>query len=275
MGRLLNNQAAGAQGSFLPAEYVKNKSQVRANFVALLLFALVMAGVIGAFVVNHQRWREVRSQSEVISAQFRDEASKIDQLKALEAQRADLLDRAEVVTALIDRVPRSVLMAEVVRGLPAGVTLTLVGLEGERVKPPVVKPDPKAKGKTRSLTKKADEPEAAKEPERVLPPKFRHTVTVEGLAVDNEKIADYMRAIQASPLFTEVELPLISGTIVDEVGYRRFKITMVLQEQATARQVAGVEQFGLDGSGLPGAGKDAGSVGLTAVETEPPAGADD
>lgn len=276
MGRLLNNHAAGAQGSFLPAEYVKNKSQVRANFVALLLFALVMAGVIGAFVVNHQRWREVRSQSEVISAQFRDEASKIEQLKGLEAQRADLLDRAEVVTALIDRVPRSVLMAEVVRGLPAGVTLTLVNLEGERVKPPVTKPDPKAKGKTRSLTKKADEPEAKKEPERVLPPRFRHTVIIEGLATDNEKVTDYMSAIQSSPLFTQVELPSISGTIVDEVGYRRFRITMVLSEQATALQVAGVEQFGLGGVGLTEAEPDAeAGIGVTAVDTAPPEGVND
>lgn len=276
MGRLLNNHAAGAQGSFLPAEYVKNKSQVRANFVALLLFALVMAGVIGAFVVNHQRWREVRAQSEVISTQFRDEASKIDQLKGLEAQRADLLDRAEVVTALIDRVPRSVLMAEVVRGLPDGVTLVLVGLEGERVKPPVVKPDPKAKGKTRSLTKKADEPEeAAKAPDRVLPPRFRHTVTIEGLASENEKIADYLAAIKASPLFTDVELPLISSTIVDEVGYRRFKITMVLREQASALEVAGVEQFGLDGTGVAEQAPAENGVGVTAVETGAPEGAND
>jgi Tfp pilus assembly protein PilN len=248
MAKLTNNRHV-AQGSFLPAEYVKNKSQVRANFVALLLFTMVMAGVIGAFVVNHQRWRDVRVESEAISAQFAEEASKIEQLKGLEAQRAELLDRAEVVTALIDRVPRSVLMAEIVRDMPGGITLTTVSLEGERVRPPTPAVDPKdkAKGKTRSLTTKSNDdarkPEAAP---KVLPPRFRHTVSIEGLAEENREIADYVAAIKSSRLFTEVELPLISSTIVDQVGYRRFKITMRLREQADAREVAGVEQFTLD-----------------------------
>jgi hypothetical protein len=75
-------------------------------------------------------------------------------------------------------------------------------------------------------------------------------VTVEGLSTENGKIADYLGFLKNSPLFIEVELALITGTVVDEVGYRRFKMTMKLREQANARQVAGVEEFGLqiDGS---------------------------
>lgn len=260
MARLMNPNNA-SNGSFLPQEYVKNKSQVRANFVALLLFTLVMAGVIGAFFVNHQRWRSVNEQAQVISAQFEEEAAKIEQLKALEAQRIDLLDRAEVVTALIDRVPRSVLMAELVRDMPAGITLTLVSLEGERVKPPTPAPDPKAKAQTRSLTARSTTgPDKQPAPQKVMPPRFRHTVTVEGLASENEKIADYLAAIKASALFSEVELPLITSTIIDQEAFRRFKITMSLRDQADARQVAGVEQFELDRA----------AFGVTTVDTLPP-----
>jgi Tfp pilus assembly protein PilN len=244
--RSLNHSA---NGSFLPPEYVKNKSQVRANFFALLLFTLVMAGVIGAFVVNHQRWRKVHTEAEIISAQFAEEASKIEQLKALESQRAELLDRAEVVTALIDRVPRSVLMAEIVRELPDGIVLTLVGLEGQRARPPAPPADPKARGKapaTRSIASKGAPAAPAKaEPEKVAPPRFTHTVTIEGLSTQNETIADYLGILKASPLFSDVELALITGAVVEEVGYRRFKMTMTLREQANARQVAGVEEFGL------------------------------
>lgn len=237
-----------ATPSFMPTDYVRSKHQVRANFFALVLFTLVMAGVIGAFVVNHQRWRTVREQADLISAQFKEEAAKIEQLKALETQRAGLLDRAEVVTALIDRVPRSVLIAEVVRDLPAGITLTLIGMDGERVRPPAPPADPKARTtNTRSLTtRNAGTPEKKPEPEKVMPPRFRHMVTIEGLSTDNEKIADYLGAIKSSPLFTDVELALITGTTVDSVGYRRFKMTMRLREQANARQVAGVEEIGID-----------------------------
>lgn len=241
---------ASKQGSFLPAEYVKNKSQTRANFVALLLFAIVMAGVIGVFVVNHQRWRDVSGKAKIISAQFADEAAKIDQLKALETQRADLLDRAEVVTALIDRVPRSVLMAEIVRSLPQGMTLTVVDLEGDRVKPPKVESSSKSdKGKTRSISKKSKKNDDEKdEPEKVYPPKFKHTVTIEGLAEENENVADFLASIKASPLFSGVELQLISSTIVDKVEWRKFRVTMQLRDKADARQVAGVEEVELEGA---------------------------
>lgn len=256
MGKLIK-QGSGGQGSFLPAEYVKNKSQVRANFVALLLFTMVMAGVIGAFVVNHQRWRKVRAQADAISAQFAEEAAKIEELKQLESQRTDLLDRAEVVTALIDRVPRSVLMAEIVRGMPAGLNLTMVSLEGERAKPPPPKVEPKAKNKTRSISESAQKDDKPEEPEKVLPPRFEHTLTIEGLADQNEKIADYLAALKSSPLFTQVELQLIAGTLIDKTEFRKFKVTMALREQADAHQVAGAEEVRIDRS----------AFGVTTVET--------
>lgn len=258
MGKQANPKAS-KQGSFLPAEYVKNKSQTRANFVALLLFAIVMAGVIGVFVVNHQRWRDVSGKAEIISAQFAEEAAKIDQLKELETQRADLLDRAEVVTALIDRVPRSVLMAEIVRSLPSGLTLTVVQLEGDRVKPPAPPKSKSDKGKTRSISRKeTTKKDAPEEPAKVYPPKFKHTLTIDGLAEENEQVADFLASIKASPLFTGVELQLISSTIVDKVEWRKFRVTMQLSPKADARQVAGTVEVELEGS----------AFGITNVDTD-------
>lgn len=257
MGKMINPKSSGG-GSFLPAEYVKNKSQTRANFVALLLFAIVMAGVIGVFVVNHQRWRDVSADAKIVAAQFTEEAAKIDQLKGLEEQRAELLDRAEVVTALIDRVPRSVLMAEIVRSMPSGMTLTVVELEGDRIKPPAPPKEAKSKGKTRSIAKKGAEKEEEAKPERVLPPRFKHTVTIEGLAEQNEGVADFLAGVKASPLFVDVELQLISSTIVDQVEWRKFRVTMGLSEKADARDVAGAIEVELDNAGF----------GLTVVDTE-------
>jgi len=257
MGKLINpNTSSG--GSFLPAEYVKNKSQTRANFVALLLFAIVMAGVIGVFVVNHQRWRQVTADAKVVATQFSEEAAKIDQLKDLEAQRAELLDRAEVVTALIDRVPRSVLMAEVVRAMPSEMTLTVVDLEGDRIKPPAPKNTKNDKGKTKSLTKKNAKSDEAPAPVKVLPPRFKHTLTIEGLAEENEHVADFLAGVKSSPLFVDVELQQISSTIVDQVEWRKFRVTMRLSEKADARDVAGAVEVELENDG----------IGVTGVDTD-------
>ncbi len=241
-----SKDSSAQAGSFLPAEYVKGKSQVRANIMAMMLFVLVLAGVVGAFVVNHQRWRRVHEQQKIVAAAFEEEAAKIEQLKSLEKQRVDLIERAEVVTALKDRVPRSVLMGEIVRSIPDGMTLTMVNLEGERikVKPPEVDPK-KAAAKTMTLKGKAvgsgkDNPDA-NEPPKVLPPKFKFALLVEGIARSNDNVADFLASIKGSPLFEDVELQYINETTIDKERYRKFKLTMALLDKADAILVEGTE----------------------------------
>ena len=240
------SQASGQQGgSFLPKEYVKGRSQLRANIMALFLFMLVLAGVVGAFVVNHQRWRRVHHEQKLVATSFEEEAAKIKQLEELETQREELLERAEVVTALKDRVPRSVIMGEIVRAIPSGLTLTEFNMEGERIKPPPPKKDAKASPKTRTISGKsvgAGKDEEEEKP-KVLPPKFKFTLSIEGIAIENDQVADFLSSIKASPLFSEVELPLIDETIIDKESYRKFKVTMVLRDQADARLVEGTEEF--------------------------------
>ncbi|MFG0315224.1 MAG: PilN domain-containing protein [Phycisphaerales bacterium] len=232
-------------GSFLPKEYVKGRSQFRANVMALLLFVLVIGGVVGAFVVNHQRWRRVHQEQKQVAVAFKEEAAKIEQLKELETQRVELIERAEVVTALKDRIPRSVLMGEIVLAIPDGLTLTEVTMEGERIKPPAPKKDPKAKPKTRALNTKSVGAGKDNEEEKpkVLPPRFKFTLAIEGIAMENDQVADFLSSIKASPLFEEVELPLIDETIIDKQAYRKFKVTMNLRERADARLVKGTEEF--------------------------------
>ncbi|MFG0247228.1 MAG: PilN domain-containing protein [Phycisphaerales bacterium JB052] len=233
-------------GSFLPQEYVKGRSQLRANIMALMLFMLVIAGVVGAFVVNHQRWRRVRVEHNQVSAAFEEEASKIKQLEELEKQREELVARAEVVTALKDRIPRSVLMGEIVRAIPDGLTLTELNMEGERIKPPAPKVDPKAKAKTRTLKGKSvgkGSEEAEEETPKVLPPRFKFRLSIDGIAMENDQVADFLESLKESPLFQDVELPLIDQTIIDKQAYRKFKVTLNLREQADARLVDGTEEF--------------------------------
>lgn len=256
MSKLSSNPSQS--GSFLPAEYVKGKSQLRANIIALFLFVLVLAGVGGAFVVNHQRWRRVHVEQELVAAAFAEEAAKIDQLKSLEAQRIDLIERAEVVTALKDRVPRSVLLGEIVRSIPDGLTLTVLNLEGERVRVVLPKLDPKDAAKTRTLKgKNVGKGKDAKDtkPAKVLPPKFKFSLAAEGIAADNDGIADFLASIKASPLFGDVELQYINETTIDKQKYRKFKVTMILLAKAEASLVDGTEEieignvnFGIAGS---------------------------
>ena len=233
--------------SFLPEEYVKGKGQLRANILILMLFTLVLAGVVGAFAVNHQRWSRVHDEQKLVAAEYEEEASKIFQLQGLEKQRVDLIERAEVVTALKDKVPRSVLLGEIVRAIPEGLTLTQVNLEGERVKVRLPAPDPKNKSKARTLKGKSvgkgkdqkNQDDAAK----VLPPKFRFSLSAEGIAQENDLVADFLASIKSSPLSGDVELQYIKETLIDKQKYRKFKLTMNLLDGGDARLVDGTEEY--------------------------------
>ncbi|MEQ9207871.1 MAG: PilN domain-containing protein [Phycisphaerales bacterium] len=233
--------------SFLPSDYVRGKGQARASMFAILLFVLVLAGVIGAFTVNHQRWNRVREEQKLVAASFKEETAKIEQLKLLEEQRVVLTDKAEIVTALKDRVPRSVLMGEIIRGIGDGITLTDVELEGDRVRPP---PPPAAtKGAVKSIgvsgvgNGKDQEPTEPK----VHPPKFVFSISVDGVSAENDDIADYLASLKQSPLLNDVELQYINQTMIDSVEYRKFRITMSLSSTADASKVAGTISVGIDG----------------------------
>ncbi len=244
-------------GSFLPAEYVKGKGQVRASLMAMFLFVLVLSAVAGAFFVNHQRWRKVHQEQKVVEAAFKEEAAKIEQLKELEKQRNELLERAEIVTALKDRVPRSVLLAEIVRGIPKSMTLTKLDLDGDRVKPPAPKEDPKKKAKKGSLTKNGvgkGKDEKSK-PKKILPPKFKFSMTIAGVSANNDDVADFLRALKSSELFTDVELQYIDTALIEKQEYRRFSITLQLVSDADAKMVAGTEEVRLHQSGFGIAGE--------------------
>lgn len=240
-----NNKNDGA--SFLPTDYVRGKGQARASMFAILLFVLVLAGVIGAFFVNHQRWSRVREQQRIVAASFKEETAKIEQLKVLEDQRVVLTDKAEIVTALKDRVPRSVLMGEIIRGIGDGITLTEIQLEGERVRPPA--PPAVKKGAVKSIGVSGvgnGKDQKVAEP-KVHPPKFVFSISVDGLSADNDDIADYLASLKGSPLLSNVELQYINQTIIDSIEYRKFRITMSLSSTADASKVAGTISVGIDG----------------------------
>lgn len=225
-----------AKDSFLPEDYVRGKSEQRTNLLALVLFGVVLILVVGAFTLNHQQWTDVRGEQRDITTAYEEEAGKIDQLKALEERREALVENGEVVTALVENVPRSVLLAEVLRGIPEDMILSVVELKGERVRAaPPPPPDPKA---AKSLAGQSSKP-------KIAPPEFHHKLEIEGLATLNSDVADFMGHLKISPLLAQVELQFINDTTFDGLDFRRFKISAVVRNDADARQVVGVAETDL------------------------------
>jgi len=226
-----------AQGSFLPADYVKGKGEQKANVAILLLFGAVLVGTVGVFVFNVQRQRLLAAEVRQVRGEFENESAEIEQLRSLEQQRIELLDRAEVVNAISEKIPRSILLAELWRGMPQELRLDEVELQGKRISAAPVK-SASAAGRRGTLAPGAKTgAEAATV--KVLPPKFEHYLKLVGMSGDNEMIADYVASLRKSPLFSSVDVSEIVLKDIDDKPYRKFTITMKLAEQVEFDSIAG------------------------------------
>ena len=236
--------------TFLPREYVKGKQELRFVAMTVSLFVIVMLAVVGAFLVTNRRWSSVREQQQVIATEYESEATKLEQLKTLEAQREEMLSKARITTALLETAPRSVLLAELVTALPEEATLIHVALQSKRIKqaPPAAASDAAKKAKSRSKSKK-DEPA---KPPIILPPKFEYTLKITGVAPTNNDVADYLRRLQDSPLLRSVELIFIEKTKLEGLELRRFELVAQLPDDADARKVEQAQEFDLDMAMVPG-----------------------
>jgi len=195
--------------SFLPEDYVRQKAESRANLLTLTLFAVVLAAVVGAFLITNQRWQQVRGRAHEVNDLYVAEAAKIEQLKALEAQRAQMMEKAEITAALCERVPRWALLAELTLRMPSTMRLDSFTLKSKRLDPPtpvaataakdqkgVKAADAKEKGLVKSLTDKMSNKVTEAARVAVAAPKFEYTLVLAGTAEENNDIADYLAQLK-------------------------------------------------------------------------------
>lgn len=230
-----------SSASFLPADYVQKKAEGRSGIMMMLLFGVVMFGVVGAFLVTNRQWKTVKGLQEEINKSYASEAKKIEQLKVLEAQKAEMLDKADITMALIERVPRSILMAEVINRMPGQLTLVEFELVSKRLAeaPPQAAPKPKprslaSKGKG-AAGKKAEA--APPPPERPKPPKYEYILALEGLSRTDREVADYTAALQGCGLLDRVEFKFSNDVKIEDSVLRKFRIEAMLRPGADARHI--------------------------------------
>ena len=219
-------------GSFLPEEYVRERAESRANVLALLLFGTVLFAVVAAFFVTNRAWASVRERQADINAQYAEQTKKIELLQQLEKQKTAMLERAEVTAALIERVPRSILLAEVINRMPPGLTLTDFNLSGKRIQE-VVKADKAGNKKSLSSKPKGE----AEPPPKPRPPRMEFAVQIAGLSPGDESVADFHAALKDCGLLDKVDLISSQETVVDGQSMRKFRIEGQIRPGADARSI--------------------------------------
>ena len=116
--------------SFLPEDYLDQKAERRTNLISLSLFGIVMVSVFAAFLVTNRQWSQVKSARASINEQYEQAAAQIETLNELEQQKDQMLSKARLAAALVERVPRSILLAGLVNRMPNRLGLLEFELNG-------------------------------------------------------------------------------------------------------------------------------------------------
>lgn len=215
--------------SFLPEDYLHKRLARRTNVICLTLFGIVTVGLWAAFTVDRAQRQDVRDRLAAVSAQFEEAAKRIEQLEELQAKKQQWTRKAQVAAMLLERVPRTLVLAELVNRMPQSLSLLDFQLKTEvsKTTPPPVSRVALERSKTKAK-------QAAEEP-AVQVPQTEVTLEMTGVAPTDMEIAEYITALGSHPMFTDVSLKYAEQSKVEEREMRKFALTMRLNQDIDFR----------------------------------------
>jgi len=209
-----------ANTSFLPEDYIEKKTQRRTNIISVSLFVVVMAGIIGAFLVTDGQGSERRELQLRVNAEFEEAAKRLEQLEDLQQRKDEMIRKARVTAMLIERIPRSLLLAELINQMPSTLSFLELKLETKTIRrrKRVLTAIEKAKQKQNKNTPATNQPQ-------VQP--TESSITLIGVAPTDVQVAQFMTSLSRSDMFTDVNLAYSEeANLVDDHLMRKFKIDL-------------------------------------------------
>ena len=222
--------------SFLPYDYVRDARERRSSIVALALFVVVMGSVFAAFLVTNRQWNDVRVAQANVNEATEKAAKEIEEMKSLEAMRAQMVEKAELARGLLEPVPRSVLLATLVNTMPGDLSLLEFDLKSEEIKAP--KQDAPARNDPRVRRAVKKEPEAPAKPE---PVRRRALLTATGVAPDDLDVSRWMSALSRVSYLEGIRLEVSEEKEIRGQRMRQFKISMRIEPGADVRGWDGLQ----------------------------------
>lgn len=224
--------------SFLPEDYLAQKAERRTNLISLSLFVVVMVAVLGAFLVTNRQWKQIKKQQAQINLAYQQAGEQIQEVNELEQQKNEMLRKAEIVSALVERVPRSILMAELINRMPNRLGLIKFDLKSEKIRKIRTAKSLRATGRhavgpSRGQTLR----EASEAVKKIEAPRYTVTITMVGLAPTDLEVSRYLAELNKYPLLENVSLEYSLEKEFEGELMREFKILMVLSSDADVRQI--------------------------------------
>ncbi len=223
-----------ADNSFLPEDYLEKKVQRRTNVICVTLFVIVLGGVVGGFYVSDRQTREVHRRQREVNLRYEEAAKRLSQLDQLQEQKVNMMRKAQVTASLLERIPRSLVLSELINNMPTTLSLLELNMETKtvrRARPAVKTMLDVAKNKSAAgVNPNQPMPEPEVDPTDV-------NLDLIGVAPTDVQVAQFMTALNQADLFTEIELSYSQEVKIEHHTMRRFRIGMKLNQDVLVQEM--------------------------------------
>jgi Tfp pilus assembly protein PilN len=220
--------AAPNQLSFLPDDYLERKQRRRTNAICATLFVVVVGSVFAAWWFTRRSLGGLEIQYTAIEAQYTEAAKRIEQVRQMQEKQRTMASQAELTASLLERVPRSHLLAEITNAMPSGLSLLEFDL-ASRVKITPVKPVTNSGPVNAADAAKAKQEQARRAQE---PRKYDVTMKLTGVAQTDVQVAAFINKLGQSKLFKDVNLSVSEEHELESRKVRRFAMELTLDPEA-------------------------------------------
>ncbi|HEX8521874.1 MAG TPA: PilN domain-containing protein [Tepidisphaeraceae bacterium] len=209
--------ASPNQLSFLPDDYLEKKLRRRTNAILGTLFLVVVCAIGGTLFWKEQTTRQLEKQKSELDGQLTEAAKPIEQFKQMQEKQQQLAKQAEITSSLLERVPRSYLLAEITNGIPGGVSLLDFNLD--------------SKLRAGAPAPSASSPNNNGAPAPAPAPQARNydvNMRLTGVAGTDVQVAQFISKLSRSPLFKDVNLLISEEFKNEKETLRKFQVEMTL-----------------------------------------------
>lgn len=218
--------SAPNQLSFLPDDYLETKRQRRTNVICTALFLVIMGAIGTAFSVIEKSRRLAEKDNQDVGKQYDKEATRIEQERQMQEKQLKMNGQAELTASLLEKVPRSVLLAELTNAKPAGVSFLDLILDSK-----IKQASSQTAGKTQFEMKRAENnaPAGKPAPQAKL---YDVTVKVTGICDNDIQVSQFIAKLNHSRLVRDVNLLISDEFMVAGVKMRKFQLEMMIDPAA-------------------------------------------
>jgi Tfp pilus assembly protein PilN len=216
--------ASPNQLSFLPDDYMEKKLRRRTNAILGTLFFVVVSAIGTTLFWKEQTTRQLEKEKSQLDGQLTEAAKPIEQFKQMQEKQQTLARQAEITASLLERVPRTYLLAEITNGIPGGVSLLDFNLDSKIRSAPV-----SSAPKTAFDQKRADVEASNNAPQARV---YDVTMRLTGVAATDVQVAQFISKLNKSTLFRDVNLLVSEEFKQNAETVRKFSVEMTLNPEA-------------------------------------------